>query len=158
MSHAVTTEFRIAGTRGLQTENNFVCGREGRTRLVGEKYSFMLKKINNFRISSINNSFQCLFKRMGSFFPTAKDWGSIGIVRKQMSYSLELKAVKFENKSFTRMHPSVQSIHLQMDNLVAFSCLVKIGGEGGTHNKVLSYISKEIWDYLMAKVITITAE
>ena len=95
---------------------------------------------------------------MGSFFPTAKDWGSIGIVRKQMSYSLELKAVKFENKSFTRMHPSFQSIHLQMDNLVAFSCLVKIGGEGGTHNKVLSYISKEIWDYLLAKVITITAE
>ena len=151
----MTTEFRIAGTRGLQPENNFVCGREGRTRLVGEKYSFMLKKINNFRISSINNSFQCLFKRMGSFFPTAKDWGSIGIVRKQMSYSLELKAVKFEIKSFTRMHPSVQSIHLQMDNLVAFSCL---GGAGATHNKVLSYISKEIWDYLLAKVITITAE
>ena len=42
-----------------------------------------------------------------------------------------------------------------MDNVVAHSCLVKMGG---THNKVLSDISKKIWDYLLAKGITITAE
>ena len=42
-----------------------------------------------------------------------------------------------------------------MDNVVAHSCLVKMGG---THTKVLSDISKEIWDYLLAKGITITAE
>ena len=42
-----------------------------------------------------------------------------------------------------------------MDNLDAFSYLVKMWG---THNKVLSYIGKEIWDYLMAKSITTTAE
>ena len=84
-------------------------------------------------------------KGWGAFFPTAKDWGSIGIVRKQMSYSLELKAVKFENKSFTRMHPSVQSIHLQMDNLVAFSCLVKIGGGGGyTQQSSLIYKQRDL--------------
>ena len=55
------------------------------------------------------------------------------------------------------MHPSVQSIHLQIDNVVALSYLVKIGG---THNKVLSDISKLklLWNYLLAKVITITAE
>ena len=55
------------------------------------------------------------------------------------------------------MHPSVQSIHLQIDNVVALSYLVKMGG---THNKVLSDISKLklLWNYLLAKVITITAE
>ena len=30
--------------------------------------------------------------------------------------------------------------------------------DGGYHTKVLSDISKEIWDYLLAKGITITAE
>ena len=55
------------------------------------------------------------------------------------------------------MHPSVQSIHLQIDNVVALSYLVKMGG---THNKVLSDISKLklLWNYLLAKVITITVE
>ena len=72
-----------------------------------------------------------------------------------MLYNLELKAVKFEIKTFTQMHPSAQSMHLQMDNLDAFSYLVRMWD---THNKVLSYIGKEIWDYLMAKSITTTAE
>ena len=68
---------------------------------------------------------------------------------------LELKAAKFEILTFTGMHPSVQSIHLQMDHIVALSYLVKIGV---TQNKVLSDLIKEIWDYLLAKGITITAE
>ena len=43
-----------------------------------------------------------------------------------------------------------------MDNVDVLSYSVMRGG--GTHNKVLSDISKEIWDYLLAKGITITAE
>ena len=68
-----------------------------------------------------------------------------------------MKAAKFAILTFTWMHPSVQSIHLQIDNVVALSYLVKMGG---THNKVLSDISKLklLWNYLLAKVITITAE
>ena len=42
-----------------------------------------------------------------------------------------------------------------MDNIVTLSYLVKMGV---THSKALSDISKEIWDYLLAKGITITAE
>ena len=68
---------------------------------------------------------------------------------------MELKAAKFAILTFTQMYPSVQSIHLQMDHIVALSYLVKIGV---TQNKVLSDLSKEIWDYLLAKRITITTE
>ena len=77
------------------------------------------------------------------------------IVRKQMSYFLELKAAKFAIPTFTRMPPSVQSTYLQMENIAALSYLVKMGG---THNKVFSDINKEIWDFLLAKGFTVTAE
>ena len=53
------------------------------------------------------------------------------------------------------MHPEVNSIHLQTDNIVGLSYIVKMGG---THNKVLSDISKEISDYLLLKEITIPLE
>ena len=42
-----------------------------------------------------------------------------------------------------------------MGNVVALSHLVKTGG---SHNKVLSDINKEIWHYLLGKEIIITAE
>ena len=42
-----------------------------------------------------------------------------------------------------------------MDNKVALSYLIKMRG---THNKDLLGLSKQIWDYLQSKKITITAE
>ena len=42
-----------------------------------------------------------------------------------------------------------------MGNVVALLYLVKTGG---SHNKVLSDINKEIWHYLLGKEIIITAE
>ena len=42
-----------------------------------------------------------------------------------------------------------------MDKIVALSYLVKMGG---TQNQLLVQISKEIWEYLMDKGITITVE
>ena len=68
---------------------------------------------------------------------------------------LELKAAKLAILTFIRIHPEVKSIHLQMDNIVCLSYIVKMGG---IHNKVLSDISKEIWDFLLLKEITFTAE
>ena len=53
------------------------------------------------------------------------------------------------------MHPEVKSIHLQMDNIVSLSYIVEMWG---THNKVLSYITKEIWDYFLLKEMAITVE
>ena len=68
---------------------------------------------------------------------------------------LELKAAKYAILTFTRMFPSAKSVHIRMDNMVALSYLVKMGG---TQNKNLTLLSKEIWEYLIAKEITITAE
>ena len=68
---------------------------------------------------------------------------------------LELRAVKYAILTFSRLHPKAQSIHIQMDSIVALSYLAKMGG---TRNKSLTVLSKEIWDYLLSKEITITAE
>ena len=74
--HAVTTTFRIAGSRGLQPKNNFVCCSESRAGLIGEKSSFNHGKINNFCIFIVNSSFRCFFKRMRAFSQGHRTEGS----------------------------------------------------------------------------------
>ena len=54
------------------------------------------------------------------------------------------------------MYPKVKSIQFQMDNIVAPSYLVKIGGVGGggggTQSKTLITLNKKIWEYLLVRV------
>ena len=64
---------------------------------------------------------------------------------------LELKAAHLAILTFTKFQ-IVQRIHVQMDNKIALSYLVKMGG---THNKDTLGLSKQIWDYLQSKKITI---
>ena len=45
--------------------------------------------------------------------------------------ALELKAAKFLILAFTQNMKHLNSIDIQMDNMVAVSCLVKIEWEGG---------------------------
>lgn len=55
--------------------------------------------------------------------------------------------------TFTKMFPTI--VHFQMGNIVALSYLKK---GGRTHNKILSNLAKEIWDYLLASSTKITME
>ena len=64
---------------------------------------------------------------------------------------LELKALHLAILTFKKFQ-IVQRTHVQMDNKIALSYRVKIGGN---HNKD---ISKQTSDYLQSKKITITAE
>ena len=137
---AVTTHFRIAENRGLQLKNEFAYESEGRTVLVVVKTSFNQGKINNFCISSVNKSFQCFFIMMGSFFLGHRTGGSWTLLGSKCHINVSELKTKFAILTFTRMHSSVQSlIHLQIDNIVAFSYLVRIEV---IHNNVLSDISK----------------
>ena len=63
--------------------------------------------------------------------------------------------MKYAILTFSPLHPKAQSIHIQLDSIVALSYLVKMEG---TRNKSLTVLSKEIWDYLLSKEITITGE
>ena len=68
---------------------------------------------------------------------------------------VELRAAKYAILTFTRLYPTAKTIHIKIDNIVALSYLVKMGG---TRNQLFLQISKEIWKYLLDKGITITAE
>ena len=53
------------------------------------------------------------------------------------------------------MFPSAKSLHIRMDNTVALSYLIKMER---TQNKSLTLLSKEIWEYLIAKEIRVAVE
>ena len=67
---------------------------------------------------------------------------------------LELVAVKFAILTFTK-NLSNLTIHIQMDNKIALSYLLKMGG---THSLELLKISNSIWHYLLSHGIIITVE
>ena len=92
----------------------------------------------------------------GAFFQGHKTGGQwILSERKGHINSSQLRAAKYAILTFTRLYPTAKTIHIKMDKIVALSYLVKMGG---TQNQLLVQISKEIWEYLMDKGITITAE
>ena len=66
---------------------------------------------------------------------------------------LELKTVHLGILTFTKFKIA-QRIHVQMDNKVALSYLVR----WGNLNHDLLSLSKQIWDYLLSKKIAVTAE
>ena len=67
---------------------------------------------------------------------------------------LELIAAKFAILTFTKGQSNI-AIHLQIDNKIALSYLLKIGG---IHNKELLNIIKSISSYLLSKQIAMSAE
>ena len=67
---------------------------------------------------------------------------------------LDLLAVKLAIQTFTK-YRGVKAIHLQVDNIVALTYLMKMGG---TQNLKMVELAKEIWEYLLKWGITITVE
>ena len=66
----------------------------------------------------------------------------------------ELLAAQRAILTFLRIH-NPSSIHMQVDNQVALSYLLKMGGKT---NQFMNSITKEIWDYLLKNKITMTGE
>ena len=65
-------------------------------------------------------------------------------------YVLELLAIKLAIQTLKH-----KAIHLQVDNMVALTYLLKMGG---SQNLKLDQLTKEIWDHLLQCWITLTAE
>ena len=69
---------------------------------------------------------------------------------------LELKALHLALLTYTKLF-QLKAIHVQIDNMTgaALSYLIKIGG---THNKDMIDLAKDIWTLVLPEGITITAE
>ena len=66
----------------------------------------------------------------------------------------EMVAARNGLMTFTKVR-RVSRVHIKVDNTAALSYIVKMGG---TRNDLMLEIAKEIWQYLMSKQITLTAE
>ena len=65
-------------------------------------------------------SIRCVFKRMGSLFSGTKNWGVwTASKKKDHINALELKAAKHAILISICMYLKVESIHIQMDDIVA---------------------------------------
>ena len=92
------------------------------------------------------------FKGWGAFCQWHETGGHWTLLEKKDSIDvLEMTAAKYTMLSFTRLYPTAKTVQLKMNNTVALSYLVKIGG---TRNQVLAQISKEIWKDLLDKGVT----
>ena len=81
--------------------------------------------------------------------------GSWSITEKDLHINvLEIIAVKYAILTFTKIKKP-RLIHLKMDNIVALTYLLKMGG---TRNIRLIQETKEIWNYLIGHGIMITVE
>ena len=98
---------------------------------------------------------RCLSKGLGATYNGISIGGMWSA--QEMKYHiniLESLAVKLAIQTFTK-YRDTKAIHLQVDNIVALTYLLKMGG---TQTLKIVELAKEIWQYLLKWGITITAE
>ena len=111
--------------------------------------------INSKTLSPSFNSNRCLNERLGAVCRGIRTGGQWCQEERGMHINiLELLAVKLALLTFIKTN-NIKSIHFQIDNKTAISYLLKMGG---TKSQSMIKISKEIWDILFKKNITISAE
>ena len=133
---------------------NFGGGKE-RTVIGGKKLNSLQREILNFSPTlNNNNKLRCIITRLGSILIT----GGGGMVHGGMKVSHKCLGGHSSQISYNDLHIKERdtiSVHIHMDNVTALSYLIKMGD---TKNQELTVIRKEIWQYLLKRKITITAE
>ena len=101
------------------------------------------------------NTERCFNKELGATCNRTSTRGMWSVQElKNHENDLELLAIKLAIQTFSKTLKH-KVIHLQVDNMVALTYLLKMGG---THNLKLVHLAKEIWDHLLKCGITLTAE
>ena len=126
---------------------------KNQTKIVGTK-------LRTGHFSSINltacrgiNTDRCLNKGMGGMESQQGGMWSVQKIKNHINV-LELLAIKLAIQTFLKTLKH-KTIHLQEDNVVALTYLLKMGG---TQNLKLVQLAKEIWDHTLQYGITLTAE
>ena len=159
-SFAKTTNQSVQGNQILPNKNCFGQKFSGRVTLVDkEPVTFQWEITTPSTCRHVHDN-RCLPGQGGVHLAKANQQGVHGQERNKNYVHinvLELKAIKLALLTFTKFR-KINHLHLQIDNMTALSYLLKMGGGGGTHSMQLLALAKEIWDYLLSRQITITAE
>ena len=153
-SNAMQANIGVICSRRLQLRNKTIRQGEDRTAMVGTESSLKQWEVSYILPSPVTNSLRCIFRRLRCILSRTQNRGTMDITREKRSYKY-FRTDSSKICNFTRLHPTAKTIHIKMDNIVALSYLVNMGG---TRNQLLVQINKEIWEYLLDKGITITAE
>ena len=151
----VATDKRVAIERVLQYKNNpeqkIITG----NYMVEEKSCNVQWETTECVASGYDNPDRCLDGRLVAHCQGIAIGGKWS---KQESYKyiniLEMIAVKLALLTFMKTR-KVTSVHFQIDNIVALTYVIKMGG---LHNQELLNLAKDIWEYAFHHMITITAE
>ena len=156
LSSSKTTNSRTCNYKKIRFNDSFDRGRKKRTAIVGGGSTTNQRETLDKFTTPKNSINRCFFGRLGVYCQGQKT-GWIWTSQKKNDHInvLELRAVKYAILTFCRLHLKTQSIHIQMESIVALSYLEKMGG---TRNKSVTVLSKEICDYLLVKEIKINAE
>ena len=155
-SNATPANIGVICSRKLQLRNKIIRRGEDRTAMVGTESSLRQWEVSYILPSPVTNNFRCIFRRLGCILSRTQNRGAMGITKEKRSYKyFRTESSKICNFNFHSLVPTAKTIRIKMDNITALSYLVKMGG---TRNQLLVQISKEIWEYLLDKGITITAE
>ena len=139
----------------LQRENYSKRSGTGGTAVVDRKPKILQWEVSNSGQASESNTDRCPTGRLGSQLYGCGDWGKTVVEERKLHINiLELLAVENSILAFTK-EKTINPIDIQTDNTTALSYLLKMGG---TTDKTLVDLSKDIWKYLILKQITITAE
>ena len=94
-------------------------------------------------------------KRVGGVLSESVSRGQWSLQKSNLHINVvELLAIKLALLTFSKMF-NLESVHFQIDNMSALSCLMK---KEGTQNKEIIATSKEIWEFALSKDITLTAD
>ena len=123
--------------------------------MVEEEFTSSERQTTENRNTTVNNPNECFQNSLGAVCQGTTTEGTWSYQERTKHFNiLELIAVKLAILTITK-GKSVTAIHLQIDNMTALSYLVKMGG---TRSPELLQVAKEIWDYLLANGIAVTAE
>ena len=127
----------------------------GRVEVVEGEFSSSERQTTENRNTTVNDTNGCFQNRLGAVCQGTTTGGTWSYQERTKHINiLELIAVKHAIMTFTK-GKSVTTIHFQIDNMTALSYLAKMGG---TRSPELLQVAKEIWDYLLANGIAVTAE
>ena len=153
---AKTTNSTIVFEQELRVEGDSNRGSERRTELVVSQSTVVKRSFSNLCTPQLVIASDASLQGWGACCQGQRTGGQWSFQEKEMHINfLELKAAKLAIISFHRLFPESLSIHIQIDNIVALTFLIKMEG---TRSEVSTAVSKEIWRYLLDHQITITVE
>ena len=154
--NATSTDKGVKEGPKLFNKNSVITGGKTGIRMVDSESRSQQWKVHTVKSSPNGNIFGCLKAGIGGSLQGEKDRGTMVKTRGKTTHKLiRVNGSKTSNFDF---HTIISHDQLNSYSNGQYCGSNLFGKNGDTKNRDISVLSKEIWDYLLEKKITITAE